>query len=146
MSGTENEAVEAGALEPVYVAVRDVIAQHPPRSTDDYGKAAENARIWRAVEAALAVHREIVAREVIAANDAEWCANIEAATVRPEGQPFDTAVMEAIREAARRDERVRIHAALEDKFDNIDFDHWWAISHRVECIVDEVCGGDRAQG
>lgn len=36
-----------------YDAVFDVIRRVPPRSTSDYGRAAENSRVWRAVEAAL---------------------------------------------------------------------------------------------
>jgi hypothetical protein len=36
-----------------YDAVFAVIRQHPPRSTDGYNQAAENGRIWLAVEAAL---------------------------------------------------------------------------------------------
>lgn len=39
--------------EAAYAAVYEVIRQYPPRSTDSYGQAAENARVWRAVHAAL---------------------------------------------------------------------------------------------
>ena len=39
--------------QPAYDAVYAAIRQHPPLSADDYGQAAENARVWRAVEAAL---------------------------------------------------------------------------------------------
>lgn len=39
--------------QPAYDAVYAVIRSSPPRSADDYGQAAENARVWRAVEAAL---------------------------------------------------------------------------------------------
>lgn len=51
--------------QPAYDAVYRVIREHPPRSADDYGIAAENARIWRSVEAALDAERQRVA-EVLA--------------------------------------------------------------------------------
>lgn len=38
---------------PAYDAVYEVIRTNPPRATDEHGIAAENARVWRAVEAAL---------------------------------------------------------------------------------------------
>lgn len=39
--------------QPAYDAVFDVIRNSRPRSTDGFGVAVENARVWRAVEAAL---------------------------------------------------------------------------------------------
>jgi len=39
--------------QPAYDAVYQVIRAEPPRSKGDYDRAAENARIWRAIEAAL---------------------------------------------------------------------------------------------
>lgn len=39
--------------QPAYDAVYSVIRSLAPRSSDDYGIAIENARVWRAVEAAL---------------------------------------------------------------------------------------------
>lgn len=39
--------------QPAYDAVFDIIRTSPARAADPYGGAAENARVWRAVEAAL---------------------------------------------------------------------------------------------
>jgi hypothetical protein len=39
--------------QPAYDAVYAVIRQYPTRTVGDYDSAAENARVWRAVEAAL---------------------------------------------------------------------------------------------
>lgn len=39
--------------QPAYDAVFDVIRRIPPRSATGYEQTAENARVWRAVEAAL---------------------------------------------------------------------------------------------
>jgi hypothetical protein len=51
-SHTDNTAPPA--QQPVHAAVFQVIRQYPPRAQDDYGQTVENARVWRAVEAALA--------------------------------------------------------------------------------------------
>lgn len=42
-----------GHRQPAYDAVYAVIRQHPTRTVGDYDSATENARVWRAVEAAL---------------------------------------------------------------------------------------------
>lgn len=39
--------------QPAYDAVYTVIRTYPTRSDDEYGRAVENGRVWRAVEAAL---------------------------------------------------------------------------------------------
>lgn len=39
--------------QPAYEAVYAILRRTPPGSADSYGGAAENARVWRAVEAAL---------------------------------------------------------------------------------------------
>jgi hypothetical protein len=42
-----------GNRQAAYDAVYAVIREHPPVSASDYDQAAENARVWRAVQAAL---------------------------------------------------------------------------------------------
>ena len=67
--------------QPAYDAVYAVIRQHPPRAQGGYEQAAENARVWRAVEAALdavGVPRFVPTYEVLSGE--EFTSPVEAGT------------------------------------------------------------------
>lgn len=53
MSGDLSDGIKPPHRQPAYDAVYRIIAACPPVSTKDNGRAYENARVWRAVEAAL---------------------------------------------------------------------------------------------
>lgn len=84
---------EARDLEPMYAAVYDVIRRHPPRSADDYGQAYENARIWRAVEAAYAAMAPIIERAVRAEITAELRAECRRMLSIPDDIPPFTSML-----------------------------------------------------
>lgn len=73
--------------------------------------------------------------EAIADNDREWCANIAAATARPDGEEFTTAVIAAIRAS----ERERIKAELLTRLDDVRrLDHGWVDPSDIEDMIEEL--------
>ncbi|MEU0078592.1 hypothetical protein ABZY58_11900 [Micromonospora tulbaghiae] len=89
--------------QPAYDAVYAVIGRFPPRAMDSYGQARENARVWRAVEAALD------AMEAVGLHLPAGTKTVEqfAARVLLDGEPVEAVTQPTTRELAER--QVRAH-------------------------------------